>query len=234
MTGILFSAALFLGIGYIFGKLFKDLNPISMLLGFVVLIFLAPSFMSLDNDFYTLCLIIGGLLNFERPVTATISFAKKMFESAQVNMSLSGDIDRQKKQAEDDLYRQKKEVEEDLKRQKAEAEEDINRQRREAEEAIRKEREQFKKSKKPHNLNSSNTPNYSSHLDPTIFADACEILCGNKNKTLNKYKAAHRKLTSIHHPDKLHGHNDEKIEQGNNMMKRINVAIATIEKRFKS
>jgi len=237
MTGILFSAALFLGLGYILGKLFKDLNPLLMLLGFFIIISLAPAFMEFDNDFYTICLVIGGILNFKRPVTATVSFAKNTFESltsARLNMNLSDDISRQKKQAEDDLYRQKKEVEEDLKRQKAQAEEDINRQRREAEEAIRKEREQFKKSGKSHDSISSNTPNYSSHLDPTIFADACEILCGNKNKTLAKYKIAHRKLTSIHHPDKLHGHNEEKIEQGNNMMKRINVAIATIEKRFKS
>ena len=114
MTGILFSAALFLGLGYILGKLFKDLNPLLMLLGFFIIISLAPAFMEFDNDFYTICLVIGGLLNFERPVTVTVSFAKNTFESlnsARLNMNLSDDISRQKKQAEDDFYRQKKEVE---------------------------------------------------------------------------------------------------------------------------
>jgi len=234
MTSLLFSTALFLGIGYIFGKLFKDLNPISILLGLVVLIFLAPSFISLDNDFYTLCLVIGGLLSFERPVTASVSFAKRMFESARVNMSLSGDINHQKKQAEDDLYRQKREVEEELKRQKAQAEEDINRQRREAEDALRKEKEQFKRSKKSHNTNSSNSSHDNRNLNPTFFSDACEILWMNQNATLQEYKKAYKRLISVYHPDKLHGMTEESKEHANSESKKLNVAIETIENHFKN
>ena len=205
-----------------------------MLLGFFIIISLTPAFMEFDNDFYTICLVIGGILNFKRPVTATVSFAKNIFESAQLNMNLSGDIGRQKKRAEDDLYRQKNKVEEELKRKKAQAEEDINRQRREAEEAIRKDKEQFKRSKDSHNTNNSNSSDDRSHLDPTIFADACEILWKNQNENIKEYKAAYRRLSNIYHPDKLQGLSDEKIEQGSSMTKKLNIAIETIKKRFKN
>lgn len=237
MTAILFSSAVFLGLGYFIGKLFKNLNPLLMLLGFFIIISLAPVFMEFDNDFYTICLVIGGILNFKRPVTATVSFVKSTFEaftSARLGMNLFGDIGRQKKQAENDLYRQKNEVEEELKRQKAQAEDDISRQRREAEEAIRKDKEQFKRSKGSHNANNSRETDDRSHLNPKIFADACEILWKNQNETLDEYKAAYRRLTNIHHPDKLYGLSDEKIEQGSSMIKRINIAMKTIQKKLKS
>jgi len=233
MTELIFSAIFFMIFGYIFGMLFKRFNPFLMVIGFVLLIPLAPIFIEFDNDFYTVCLIIGGLLNFKQPVSSTVNYVKGLFNSLTLgrqNMGYSHNFDSQKQKAEDELYRQKSEIEEELRQQRARAEQDINRQRREAEESIKREKEEFQKNKRSSSSNHSNTSN----LNPSVFADACEILWMHQDKTLQEYKKAYKKLMTVYHPDNLYGLSETRKEQANQESKRLNVAMRTIEKKLKN
>lgn len=242
MTEILFGSVGFILIGYLIGKLFKNLNPFLMLLGGFFLLCMSPAFMELDNDYYTACFVFGAILNFSRPVT----YVRDLFSSLslrRVGAGYTANIEEQKQQAENDLYSQKKNVEDELRRQKYEAEQDIQRQRREAEEAIkrqaenlRREQERYQNSRNQSENNSrqsSSTSNDKKHLNPLVFADACEILGLTQDKTLKEYKRAYLQLMKLYHSDKLAGLSDELRKQEEEKTKTLNVAIDTIKKRFK-
>jgi hypothetical protein len=242
MTEILFVSFLLIFGGYIIGKLFVRMNPFLMIIGFIFIAVTAPAFIEMDNNYYTACFVVGGLLNFSRPV----SYVRDLFGTLSLRRAGAGyvaNIEEQKQQAEAELYSQKHQVEEELRRQKQEAEQDIQRQRREAEEAIRREAENLRRERERHQKNSNNSQSsnqhsYSStddkkHLNPLVFADACEIMGLGQGKTLKEYKRAHHKLISQSHSDKLAGLSEELKKQEEEKAKTLNVAMGTIKKKLR-
>jgi len=246
MTEILIVSFLMIFGGYIVGKLFVRLNPFLMIIGFIFMAVTAPAFIEMDNDYYMACFVFGAILNFSRPV----SYVRDLFGTLSLRRagaSYVANIEEQKQQAEDELYNQKHQVEEELKRQKYEAEQDIQRQRREAEEAIRREAENLRRERERHQQNSNrsqgnhsqnnNQQSYSStndkkHLNPLVFADACEILGLSQGRTFKEYKAAYLKLMKLYHSDKLAGLSDELRKQEEEKAKTLNVAMNTIKKKL--
>ena len=207
MTELFFGAAAFIFIGYLIGKLFKGLNPFLVILGGFILIGIAPVFLQMEQrDFATAFFIIGFILNFERPVTKVKYWISDLFGSISFKRAKAGyvaDIAQQKDKAEAELYRQKQQVEEELRQQKYQAEQDIERQRRAAEDDIRRQAENLKREQeKASSSQQSNDQSYSRqgnsqsrqqsqrHLNPQIFAEACEILGLSQGKTLLEYKRA--------------------------------------------
>jgi len=251
MTEILIVSFLMIFGGYIVGKLFVRLNPFLMIIGFIFMAVTAPAFIKMDNDYYMACFVIGGLLNFNRPVTYIRSLLSDFFGTLSLRRagaSYVANIEEQKQQAEDELYNQKHQVEEALRRQKQEAEEDIQRQRREAEEAIRREAENLRRereryqqsgnnSQSNHSQNKNQQSNYSAsgnkQLNPLIFADACEIMGLSQGKTLKEYQRAYHKLVKLYHSDSLSGLSDELKKQEEEKAKTLNVAMNTIKKKLK-
>ncbi len=246
MTEILIVSFLLLGAGYIVGKLFIGLNPFLMIIGFILIGITAPAFIEMNNDFYMTCFVVGGLLNFNRPVTYVRSLLSDFFGSLSLRRAGAGyieNIEIQKQQAEAELYSQKHQVEEDLKRQKYEAEQDIQRQRREAEEAIKREAENLRREREQYQQSSNNSQgnsqqsNYSAsgnkHLNPLVFADACEIMGLSQGKTLKEYKRAYFQLMKLYHSDRLSGLNDELRKQEEEKSKALNVAMDTIKKKLR-
>ncbi len=255
MTEILFMSIFLGGCGYLLGKLFYKLNPFLMLIGFVILAGMTPAFIELNNNYYTICFVIGAILNFNRPLTYIRSLFNDLLNTLslrRLSTNYAENIDQQKQQAEQDLYTQKRQVEEELKRQKYEAEQDIERQRREAEEAIRREAENLKreqerarknnqsyssenKGKQSQNSQQSSGSHSSTnqrHLNPRIFADACEILGMGQGNTLKEYKRAYKELISQYHSDKLSGLSEELKKQEEEKAKMLNMAMATIKKKM--
>lgn len=248
MTEILIVSFLMIFGGYIVGKLFVRLNPFLMIFGFILIAVTAPAFIEMDNDYYMACFVLGAILNFSRPV----SYVRDLFGTLRlrrVGANYVANIEEQKQQAEDELYSQKHQVEEELKRQKHEAEQDIQRQRREAEEAIRREvenlrreREQYQQSSNRSQSNHSQNNNQQSHsstsdkkhLNPLVFADACEIMGLSQGKTLKEYKRAYLQLMKLYHSDKLSGLSDELRKQEEERAKTLNVAMSTIKKKLNS
>lgn len=246
MTELLFMTILFLGLGFIAGKFFKNLNPILVFIGFIFVVSMAPLMIEQDNNYYTACVVIGAMLNFKRPVSAIVAYIRNFFSTIslkRLNAGYSKNIDQQKQQAEENLYSQKRDVEAELKRQKYEAEQDIARQRREAEEAIKRQaeelrREQEKYQKNKHNSQHNNQRSQSStnnknHLNPLVFADACEIVGLSQGKTFKDYKRAYLQLMKLYHSDKLTGLSDELRKQEEEKAKALNVAMNTIKKKLK-
>ncbi len=226
MTQVLFTTIIFVGLGFLIGKLFKNLNPFLMFIGFVILVAVSPAFIEANNTYYTICFVIGGILNFPRPVTAVKAYARE----AMSTLSL-------RKQS-DNINAQKKEIEEDLQRQKREAEEDIKKDRedlkREKEEYQRNKQEQDRKREQESSSSSSSSGDKKSNknLDPQNFADACEILWMNQDRTLPEYKKAYKKLIIVYHTDKLKGLSPERLKEAEEETKQLNVAMETIEKKF--
>jgi len=246
MTEILFISLLLTGFGYVIGKLFIKLNPFLMLLGLFFIAGISPVFMELNNNYYTGCFVFGAVLNFTRPVTFIRSLLSNLFGAfrfRRANSGYSQNIEQQIRQAEDELYNQKRQVEEELKRQKHDAEQDIQRQRREAEEAIKREAENLRKERAKHQQSSSNQQNQNNgqssssnnknHLNPRVFADACEILEMGLGNTLPEYKKAWKKLMSLYHSDKLAGLSDELRKQEEEKAKLVNAAWDTVKKKLK-
>lgn len=247
MTEILIVSFLMTFGGYIAGKLFVKLNPFLMIIGFIFIAVTAPAFIQMDNDYYMVCFVFGAILNFSRPV----SYVRDLVGSLSLRRAGAGyvaNIEEQKQQAEAELYSQKHQVEEELRRQKQEAEQDIQRQRREAEQAIKREAENLRREREKYQQSSnSSQSNYSQnnrqqsnsstddkkHLNPLVFADACEIMELNQGKTLREYKAAYRKLIKIHHGDSLSGLSDELKKQEEEKAKTLNVAMNTIKKKLR-
>jgi DnaJ-domain-containing protein 1 len=242
MTEILFVSFLLIFGGYIIGKLFVRMNPFLMIIGFIFIAVTAPAFIEMDNNYYTACFVVGGLLNFSRPV----SYVRDLFGTLSLRRAGAGyvaNIEEQKQQAEAELSSQKHQVEEDLKRQKYEAEQDIQRQRREAEEAIRREAENLRREREQYQQSSKNSQNTNQqsnssagdkkHLNPLVFSDACEILGLSQGKTLKEYKRAYLQLMKLYHSYKLSGLSDELRKQEEEKAKTLNVAMATIKKKLK-
>lgn len=247
MTEVLFVSFLLIFGGYIVGKLFVKLNPFLMLIGFIFIAVTAPAFIKMDNNYYTACFVVGGLLNFSRPV----SYVRDLFGTLSLRRAGAGyvaNIEEQKQQAESELYTQKRQVEEELRRQKQEAEQDIQRQRREAEEAIRREAENLRREREQYQQSSNNSQGSHSqnnnqqshsstsnktHLNPLVFADACEIMGLSQGKTLKEYKRAYLQLMKLYHSDKLSGLSDELRKQEEEKAKTLNVAMNTIKKKLK-
>lgn len=257
MTEILFVSFLMAFGGYIVGKFFVRLNPFLMIVGFIFIAITAPAFIEMDNNYYTACFVLGGLLNFNRPVT----YARNLLGSLslrRVGASYVENIEEQKQQAEAELYSQKNQVEEELRRQKQDAEQDIQRQRREAEDAIKRETENLRREKERYsrqqkednqrqqnnnqksnqnnesdNQSSNSQTNNKLHLNPLIFADACEILGLSQDKTLKEYKRAYMKLMKLYHSDRLAGLSAELRNQEEEKAKTLNVAMGTIKKKFR-
>lgn len=253
MTEILFVSFLMLFGGYIVGKFFVRLNPFLMIVGFIFIAITAPAFIEMDNNYYTACFVLGGLLNFNRPVT----YARNLLGSLslrRVGARYVENIEEQKQQAEAELYSQKSKVEEELWRQKQDAEQDIQRQRREAEDAIKRETENLRREKERYsrqqkednqrqqnnnqknnqnNKSSNSQSNNKRHLNPLIFADACEILGLGQDKTLKEFKRAYIKLMKLYHSDRLAGLSAELRNQEEEKAKTLNVAMGTIKKKFR-
>ena len=247
MTEILIVSFLMIFGGYIIGKLFVRMNPFLMIIGFIFIAITAPAFIEMDNDYYMACFVFGAILNFSRPV----SYVRDLFGTLSLRRAGAGyvaNIEEQKQQAEAELYSQKHQVEEDLRRQKQEAEQDIQRQRREAEEAIkreaenvRREREQYQQSSNRsqsghsqyNNQQSHSSTSDKKHLNPLVFADACEIMGLSQGKTLKEYKIAYHKLIKLYHSDGLSGLSDELKKQEEEKAKTLNVAMNTIKKKLK-
>jgi flagellar biosynthesis GTPase FlhF len=247
MTEVLIVSFLMMFGGYIVGKLFVKLNPFLMIIGFIFIAITSPAFIEMDNDYYMACFVFGAILNFSRPV----SYVRDLFGTLSLRRAGAGyvaNIEEQKQQAEADLYSQKHQVEEDLRRQKQEAEQDIQRQRREAEEAIRREAESLRRERKKYQQSSDNSQGSQSrnnsqesnsstndkrHLNPLVFADACEIMGLGQGKTLKEYKRAHHKLISQSHSDKLAGLSEELKKQEEEKAKTLNVAMGTIKKKLR-
>jgi hypothetical protein len=246
MTEILIVSFLLLGAGYIVGKLFIGLNPFLMIIGFILIGITAPAFIEMNNDFYMACFVIGGLLNFNRPVTYIRSLLSDFFGTLSLRRAGAGYIEKieiQKQQAEEELARQKREIEEEIRRQKREAEQDLKRQQREAEEAIKREAENLRREREMYQQSSNNSQDNSQqsnnsasgnkHLNPLVFADACEIMGLSQGKTLKEYKTAYHKLIKLYHSDGLSGLSDELKKQEEEKAKALNVAMNTIKKKLK-
>ena len=259
MTELLFGAGGAVLAGYLIGKLFIKLNPLLMLLGGFFLLFMSPVVLQLENrDFITTCLVIGGILNFNRPLTYVRNVISNSFATLRLRKLSAGyvsNLEEQKQEFERDLYEQKRQVEDELKRQKSEAEQDIQRQRHEAEEVIKREAENLKAERERYSQeqqnnqrrqqkqnqqqsNSQQSSNSQSsdnnrYLNPLIFEDACKILGLNQGKTLKEYKAAYLKLMKLYHSDKLSGLPDELRKQEEEKAKTLNVAWGTIKKKLK-
>ncbi|MGL1959452.1 MAG: hypothetical protein OCD00_19405 [Colwellia sp.] len=247
MTEILIVSFLMIFGGYIVGKLFVRLNPFLMIIGFIFIAVTSPAFIEMDNDYYTACFVFGAILNFSRPV----SYIRDLFSTLSLRRagaSYVSSIEEQKQQAEDELYSQKHQVEEELRRKKQEAEQDIQRQRREAEEAIRREADNLRRERERYQQSSNNSQgsdsqnnnqqSYSSgndkkHLNPLVFADACEIMGLSQGKTLKEYKRAYFQLMKLYHSDKLAGLSDELRKQEEEKAKALNVAMDTIKKKLR-
>lgn len=247
MTEILIVSFLMIFGGYIVGKLFVKLNPFLMIIGFIFIAVTAPAFIQMDNDYYMACFVFGAILNFSRPV----SYARDLFGTLSLRRAGAGyvaNIEEQKQQAEAELYSQKHQVEEDLRRQKQEAEQDIQRQRREAEEAIRQEADNLRRERERYQQSSNSSQNSQSqnnsqqsyystddkkHLNPLVFADACEIMGLSQGKTLKEYKRAYLQLMKLYHSDKLAGLSDELRRQEEEKAKTLNVAMNTIKKKLR-
>lgn len=243
MTETLFMSIFLLGLGYLIGKLFIGLNPFLMIFGMFILLGMSPALVELNSNYYTVCFVFGGILNFKRPISYVLSLLRDFIGSINFRpVRYAGNIHEQKRQAEDELLRQKHHVEEELKRQKYEAEQDILRQRREAEEAIKREAENFRREKKAYEESKKNSErdksqsssygNKKRYLNPLIFSDACEILGVPQGKTLREYKRAYLKKMKVYHADKLAGLSDELRQQEEEKVKVLNVAMDTIRKKF--
>ncbi|MCG7549040.1 J domain-containing protein [Pseudoalteromonas sp. Of7M-16] len=249
MTSLLFAAAGFILMGYLIGKLFVRFNPALILIGLFPLFGVWVTISGLENKtFASIFFIIGMVLNFNRPlsyVRTRISDVAGTIRLRKLSNDYASNIEAQKQQAERELYEQKRKIEEEIKRQKKEAEQELQRQRQEAEESIkreaenlRKERERYER-KQSNNQNQANSEQSSSsqsnkqHLNPLVFADACEILGLGQGKTLKEYKAAYLKLMKLYHSDKLAGLSDELRKQEEEKAKALNVAWATVKKKLK-
>jgi len=242
MTEVLMVSFFMIFGGYFVGKLFVKLNPFLMIIGFIFAAVAASALIDLKNDYYTGCFIFGAILNFSRPVT----FIRDLLSNFSLRRSGAkyvANIEAQKQQAEAELYSQKHQVEEELRRQKYQAEQDIERQRRDAEEAIkrqaenlRREQERYKNSRdqsENSSRQSSSTKHNNKHLNPLVFADACEIMGLSQGKTLKEYKIAYHKLIKLYHSDGLSGLSDELKKQEEEKAKTLNVAMNTITKKLK-
>ncbi|WP_125782561.1 J domain-containing protein [Pseudoalteromonas rubra] len=249
MTPLLFGAAAYMLTGYLIGKLFVRFNPALMLIGLFPLYGMWIGISELDNKYFaTVFFVIGMVLNFNRPLTyvrSRISDVVGTIRLRKLSNDYASNIEAQKQQAERDLYEQKRKVEEELKRQKKEAERDLQRQRQEAEEAIKREaenlrkeqeryrREQSRNQKQADSEQSSSAHSSSPHLNPLVFADACEILGLSQGKSLKEYKAAYLRLMKLYHSDKLAGLSDELRKQEEEKAKALNVAWDTVKKKLK-
>lgn len=251
MTELLFGAGGSILAGYLIGKLFVKLNPFLMLFGGFFLLMISPVILELENrDFITTCLAIGGILNFNRPLTYIRNVISSSFGTLRLRKLSAGyvsNLEEQKQEFERDLYEQKRQVEEELRNQKYQAEQDIQRQRREAEEALKREAENLKKERErysqgqqnnqsqshSHQSSNSKSSDDNRYLNPLIFADACKILGLSQGKTLKEYKAAYLKLMKLYHSDKLAGLPDELRKQEEEKAKTLNVAWGTIKKKLK-
>ena len=236
MTEILFMSVFLGGTGYLVGKLFIRLNPFLMILGIFILLGLAPALVEFDNTYYTICFVLGAVLNFKQPLTYSLAFINDLFSSFQLKQARAGyseNIEEQKQQAEHELYRQKQQVEEELKRQKYEAEQDIARQRREAEETIKRQAENLKREKEKYQKSRNNSyENTKEHLNPLVFSDACKILGLPQGKTLKEYKKAYLQKMKLYHADRLAGLSDELRKQEEEKAKVLNMAMGTVRKNI--
>ncbi|WP_426359680.1 hypothetical protein ACPUVO_05495 [Pseudocolwellia sp. HL-MZ19] len=165
------------------------------------------------------------------------------------------DLYRQKQEIEEEIRRQKRQAEQDIERQRREAEEAIRREsenlKREQERAEKQRRDEKRRSQQSNSQSrQSNTQNRhsssgnsqnsqssnrdSSHLDPTSFANACEIMGKGQGCQLAEYKAAYKKLVNQNHPDKVFSRTGSKAEKekAEQKTKQLNVAWETIKKKL--
>lgn len=245
MTPLIFQAAMCMLMGYLVGKLFIKLNPVLVLIGLIVCYAIWITLQELDDQYLIVFyLLFGAILNFSQPITRTRLFLADIFgvfNLRGLRARYSSDIEMQKQQAEQELYTQKRKVEDELKRQKYEAEMDIQRQRREAEEAIKRQaenlkREQQRYSNRQRQTNNSNQNSDTSdfmHLNPLVFADACEILGLGQGCSLKQYKERYLKLMKMYHADKLSGLSEELRKQEEEKAKTLNMAMNTIKKKLR-
>lgn len=251
MTSLLFGAAGFILLGYLIGKLYVRLNPVLMLIGLFPLVGVWIIVSELENrNFATVFFVIGIILNFNRPLTfirMRLSDVIGTVRLRKLSSAYTSNIEEQKRQAQRELYEQKRQVEEELRNQKYQAEQDIQRQRREAEEAIKREAENLRKERERYSREQSNNQNQANsnqssssqsssnnrHLNPLVFADACEILGLGQGESLKQYKAAYLKLMKLYHSDRLAGLNEKLKKQEEEKAKALNMAWGTVKKKLK-
>jgi DnaJ-domain-containing protein 1 len=173
----------------------------------------------------------------------------------QQKAEAEAELYRQKREIEEDIRRQKRQAEEEINRQRREAEEANRREaenlKREQERAEKQRRDEQRRSQQGNsqsrqsnsqnrhsssgNSQSSQSSNRdSSHLDPTSFANACEIMGKGQGCQLAEYKAAYKKLVNQNHPDKVFARTGSKAEKekAEKKTKQLNVAWETIKKKL--
>ena len=226
--------------GVIFGWFFKGLNPFKIILGIVLF---SPVMIELEqtrNILYASLFGIGfasQLKIIRLPFDGLGGFWLKylLFRARRKAHRLQKD---QYREAQDDLLSQKEAIEADLKQQREEAEEDIRRQAdslKARAEAIREQeaRARTQGSGGGRQEQGRGEGNSKPQLDPSNFAEACQILGISTDPTYEEAKRAYREQVKRYHPDRTGHLGEEFKELAEKKVKLINEAWVVIKKIIK-
>lgn len=238
ITHLLFISAMFLAFGMILGKCFKKFNPFFMLFGLIVCAPMIQLLFEFDSWFYTAAFAFGVLSNFGNPF--------RWVQESLDDLSMTLQLKKARKRAEENYQEFDEDLRhkaQDFQQQRSEAEEQIRRAAEDLkrrEDAFKRQQEQFyreqsqsKSSSSKSNKNENSSSSSASSLDPTQFADACEILGVKPDSSLAECKKAYRRLMSVYHPDKINQLTGSRKAQAEEEAKLINVAWETVCKRKK-
>ncbi len=190
-TAEIFTSIFLAILGFLWGKSFKDLNPIYIILGLSIIFF--PAFILLakeDKIYYNLAFGFGFLLNFK----GIISNSSIPLFNPFLNFQLYRARKRQ------DERKREFDINDELRRKKNAFEQEASRK----DDELRRREEDLKRKQREQEASNDSQDTYTSHSKPhpRTFEEACAVFGMSGGKRRAEYKKAHRKMVSGYHPDK--------------------------------